>query len=229
MRWLAIDRYPTGENQFFHVSTRTDTGFRQHFVQFGRIIIGQRTNMSWQATPRVARVQSDRSLYRPARNALFLGHFKVRSGCSWTPAASSPRRAPRGKFATPIGSTRLTLVCRWPFIRGQSIARPVFSRPRVFGRHVVSQTQALALGSKSWRGFRTPTRPPSPKRRPATRPAGFAGFRSRFRATDLIARIVIVIRRRTHSDPGEDSTGENKLAGASSCGTPPSIGSRGGN
>jgi hypothetical protein len=40
MRWLAVDRYPTRKDQLFHVATRTDTGFRQDFVQFGRIIIG---------------------------------------------------------------------------------------------------------------------------------------------------------------------------------------------
>ena len=57
VRWFAIDRYPTGEDQLLHVSTRTDTRFRQNFMQFGRIIIGQRTNMSRQPTPRIAGIQ----------------------------------------------------------------------------------------------------------------------------------------------------------------------------
>jgi hypothetical protein len=66
--------------------------------------------MSWEATPRIAGVQTHSGLNGPTRDALFLGHFKVGARRSWTPAASTSRRPTRGKFATPIEPTGLTFV-----------------------------------------------------------------------------------------------------------------------
>lgn len=112
MRWLAINRYPTGENQLLHVATRTDTRFRQDFMQFGRIVIGQRTNVSWQPTPRITSIETHCGLHGPTRNTLLLGHLEVWSRCSWTPAASAPRRPSRSKFGPRVEPTRLPLLCR---------------------------------------------------------------------------------------------------------------------
>ena len=63
---LAVDRHPSGDDEFLHFAPRTDTGISQQFVQLGRIVIGlaRRCPARGIAPARIGRIDADLCLAR---------------------------------------------------------------------------------------------------------------------------------------------------------------------
>jgi hypothetical protein len=69
---LAVDRDPPCNDEFFHFTTRADTGISQQLVQLGRIVIEfTRRGPSRRVAPaRIGRIDADLCLARIDRNEL---------------------------------------------------------------------------------------------------------------------------------------------------------------
>jgi len=170
---LAVDRDPPCNDEFFHFTTRADTGISQQLVQLGRIVIEfTRRGPSRRVAPaRIGRIDADLCLARIDRNELIgvgrtCGVRRALTGCliilgtrtTWParPLTVAARPPAIHSVSGPFGPASIILTRRTGITRlksgGSQISGCRGSRVPAAGR---LPDEALGLGVSGRRGDRS--------------------------------------------------------------------------